>query len=64
MKPNSSRLKFEIDSKKVSVAKLAEQSGISRQTIYDLIEGKESATLGTLTAIAKALNIPEKDLIE
>ena len=43
--------------------RLAKESGISRQTIYNLWENQEKFNPETVRKIAKALNVDPKDLI-
>lgn len=63
MRPNIERINYEMEKQGVTVAQLAELAGVSRQWIYDIKNGQESATLTTLEALAKALKIQPKDLI-
>jgi len=46
-----------------SVAKLAEMSGLSRQTIYDRLQNENGGNIQTIEKIAKALDVDPKDLL-
>ena len=41
-----------------SIAKLSEESGISRQTIYNIKKGNGDVSTSTLKQLAKALKVP------
>jgi transcriptional regulator with XRE-family HTH domain len=41
---------------------LADEAGLSRPTVSDLVNEKRSPTLDSLSAVAKALDIPLSDL--
>ena len=63
MRPNVERINYEMEKQGLSVAQLAELARVSRQWIYDIKNGQESATLATLEALATALKVQPKDLI-
>lgn len=46
-----------------SVQDVAEESGLTRPTIYDLLAEKRKPELDTLQAVSRALNIPLSKLI-
>ena len=46
-----------------SVAKLAEMSSLSRQTIYDRLQNENGGNIQTIEKIAKALDVDPKDLL-
>jgi len=63
MKVNIEKIKREMERLKLSVIKLAEVSGLSRQTIYDRLETDKGGNLETIEKIAKALELDAKDLL-
>jgi transcriptional regulator with XRE-family HTH domain len=50
--------------KGLTVQTLAKETGLSRPTIYNLLESKREATVSTLQAISRVLEIPLSKLIE
>lgn len=50
--------------KKITQAELGKRSGIARQTINTIENGKSTPTTRTLQKIAKALGVKVSDLLE
>ena len=52
------KLKLVIEQKNISITFLAKESGLSRQSIYKLLNRQSNSTIQTLEKICKVLNIP------
>ncbi|MDC7246152.1 MAG: helix-turn-helix transcriptional regulator [Sphaerochaetaceae bacterium] len=52
-----------IIAKNLTVAKLAQESGITRGYLYKILNGEHSPTLYTLDRLAKVLEIPLSEII-
>lgn len=50
--------------KKISMEKLALSAGIEYSQVSDIEHGRINTTISTVRAIAKALDIPTKDLFD
>ncbi|MDI6868761.1 MAG: helix-turn-helix transcriptional regulator [Coprothermobacterota bacterium] len=56
------RLKQLLSERRVSITELAEKVGISRPTLYRILEGKSDLKLKDAIAIARYLNVPLESL--
>lgn len=56
-------LKDEIEYRKISQRKLAEQMGISYKALNDLLNGRRTLTIATAMMFEAALNIPADSLM-
>lgn len=56
-------IQSEMEKQELSVMDLARESGLSRPTIYNLLDAKHKPELDTLQAVARALKIPLSELI-
>lgn len=61
VKPNSKKILDLMIAKDVTVSYVSDASGISRQSIYDILKGKHVKSQ-TLIKIAKALSVPVEDI--
>ena len=52
------KLKLVIEQKNISITLLAKESGLSRQSIYKLLNRQSNSTIQTLEKICKVLNVP------
>ncbi len=59
---NSTLVRAKMGAKNMSVADLAAEMGVSRETIYNLLEGKPFATK-TLAKMAEVLDVTPSNLI-
>lgn len=50
------------EARRLSVAELARQAEVSRQTIYMIEDGRQTPTLDTARKLARALNVPMEQL--
>ena len=64
MKLNLKRIKRELERQKLSQADLARILKCHEQWVSDIIKGRVGRTFHTVSKLAKALKVREKDLIE
>jgi transcriptional regulator with XRE-family HTH domain len=63
MEINPTRFKELRTGRGLSIRKLAEEAGVSTETVYSLEHGRRQPTLRTLGKIARALGVEAKDLL-
>jgi transcriptional regulator with XRE-family HTH domain len=61
MEINPTRFKELRTARGLSIRKLAEEAGVSTETVYSLEHGRRQPTLRTLGKIARALGVEVKD---
>ena len=61
MEIDPTRLKELRTGRGLSIRKLAEEAGVSTETVYSLEHGRRQPTLRTLGKIARALGVEVKD---
>jgi transcriptional regulator with XRE-family HTH domain len=61
MEINPTRFKELRTGRGLSIRKLAEEAGVSTETVYSLEHGRRQPTLRTLGKIARALGVEVKD---
>ncbi|MBQ7308335.1 MAG: helix-turn-helix domain-containing protein [Clostridia bacterium] len=57
------RLKLAIEKKGISITLLAKQSGLSRQSIYKLLNRQANSTVQTLNRICEVLEVPITEIL-
>jgi transcriptional regulator with XRE-family HTH domain len=50
-------IKDAMQEQSLSVQDVAEKSGVTRPTVYDILDGKPTVKVETLSAVADALNV-------
>jgi len=58
------RIKQVMKERKITAVWLADQIGITRPNVSNIVSGKQLPSLGTLEKIAAALNVPVIELFE
>lgn len=64
MKLNLVKIRKEMKSQKLRPADLARRLGARDQWVFAVLAGRAGRTFKVVDKLAKALNIPEKDLVE
>lgn len=63
MKVNIEKIQRELDHRNWGKAQLAQESKLSRQTIYDIFKSR-TCSLNSISNIARALDYDAKDLLQ
>ena len=63
MEINPTRFKELRTARGLSIRKLAEEAGVSTETVYSLEHGRRQPSVRTLGKIARALGVEAKDLL-
>jgi len=64
MKLNLVRIRKEMKLQKLKQADLARLLNVRDQWVSDILAGRVGKTFQVVSSLSKALNIPEKDLVE
>lgn len=56
-------IRKEMEKREMSVQELAAEAGLSRPTIYDLLDSKREPELKTIQAVSRVLSIPLSKLV-